>query len=116
MGGHGLALMHFTYYLLDHSPPPVQNFTRRRFSPHERTNKGECRMTKRVLVPAFSLAVALGLLVVAPYARAASLYPTSKCVSDKLKAASKKCDAVLKAWSGWDKNQDSATRDAKLGT
>src|SRR4051812_43736837 len=46
----------------------------------------------------------------------ASAYPTQTCVSAKLKSASKKCKADLKAWSSWDASQDAMKRDTTLGT
>jgi Pectinacetylesterase len=41
-------------------------------------------------------------------------YPTNVCVSAKLKAAASACRAELKAWSSWDKDQDSAKRDTAI--
>jgi hypothetical protein len=54
------------------------------------------------------------LVAAAPGAARASVYPTNQCVSAKIKSARQDCSAVLKAWSLWDKNQDSAARDAKF--
>ena len=45
---------------------------------------------------------------------AAGAYPTNKCVSSKIKAAEKKCKALLKAWSAWDGDQIDGARDAAL--
>jgi hypothetical protein len=55
--------------------------------------------------------------VLAPLGAAdAATYPGNKCVSDKLKETSKLCSAILKAWSAWDKNQDTTTRNQKLAS
>jgi hypothetical protein len=63
-----------------------------------------------------SLAFAFALAVIAPVEQAdAAVYANNKCVSAKLKEAGKKCKQLLKAWSAWDKNQDTAKRDLKIG-
>jgi hypothetical protein len=69
--------------------------------------------TTRRFVPVLALVATLGVVTVANDANA-SVYPTVKCVSTKLKEAATKCQKDLKAWSGWDKDQDAAKRDAKL--
>ena len=66
------------------------------------------------LVPALAAAAVL-LASVAPSASHAATYEGNKCVSGKLKETAKLCSAALKAWSGWDKDQDDAKRDEKLG-
>jgi hypothetical protein len=61
---------------------------------------------------AAALCAALGL-VIATSAHAGP-YPVQSCVSAKMKLAATKCKADLKAWSKWEVDQDSATRDAAL--
>jgi hypothetical protein len=58
-------------------------------------------------------AVLLASGALAPAASAAT-YEGNKCVSGKLKESSKLCSGALKAWSGWDKSQDTVKRDDKL--
>jgi hypothetical protein len=53
-------------------------------------------------------------LMAAPGAAIAGAYPSNKCASAQLKAAGKKCKAVLGAWSGYVKKGDVAKRDGKL--
>lgn len=59
------------------------------------------------------LATLLALLAAAEAVQAGT-YPTNKCVGAKMKAAAGKCKTDLKAWSKWDKTQDTTGRDAAL--
>ena len=58
--------------------------------------------------------VCLGAGLLLPVAAPAAVYPSNQCVSTKMKLAGTYCNAVLKAWSMWDKTQDTTKRDAKL--
>lgn len=60
-------------------------------------------------------AVCLAGLVSSSFDATAATYPNNVCVGSKLKAAGNYCRDVLKAWAVWDRNQDTASRDAKLG-
>jgi len=53
-------------------------------------------------------------IAVSPLAANAGVYPTNKCVSAKQGAAAKSCQAVLKAWSKWEKDQDVGKRDLAI--
>ena len=64
-------------------------------------------------VPWTLLAAAIAL---SPVAAHAGVYPGNKCLSAKQGAAAKKCQAVLKAWSKWEQDQDTAKRDAAIAT
>lgn len=60
---------------------------------------------------------ALAFLVFAAVgpAEAAKLYPTDRCVSDKLRAAAKICSQVLGSHAAFEKHRDVSRRDAALG-
>lgn len=63
----------------------------------------------------FTLAIVWALTALAPLPAAdAATFEANKCVSSKLKEASKACKGLLKAWSNWDKKQDVDKRDAAL--
>lgn len=56
----------------------------------------------------------LAFVAFAP-AEAAKLYPTDRCVSDKLRAAAKVCSVVLRSHADFEKHRDVSRRDAALG-
>jgi hypothetical protein len=56
-------------------------------------------MRSRVLLRAFAVAAFAAPFLTVSMASAAATYPGTKCVSDKIKAASGNCKAVLGAWS-----------------
>jgi hypothetical protein len=71
------------------------------------------RSVSFVLLTAFATVAVLG--ATSQVARAASVYPGNKCVSDKMKAAAKKCKSIFKAWADWEETQDTVTRDLEFG-
>jgi hypothetical protein len=56
------------------------------------------------------------LIALSPIVAHAGVYPGNKCLSAKQGAAAKKCQAVFKAWSKWEQDQDNGARDAAIGT
>ncbi len=63
---------------------------------------------------AAAISAVVGLALTAPPTFAKDFYPTQACVAAKLKAASKKCQADLKAWSKFDSTGDTAARDTAI--
>ena len=61
------------------------------------------------------LGLALALLPCALPAAAAKLYPTDRCVSDKLRAAAEVCGAVLGAEVAFESHQDQSRLDGAFG-
>jgi hypothetical protein len=59
--------------------------------------------------------LALGLAAPAGAAKAPKLYPTDRCVSDKLRAAADVCGAALAAEAAFEGHQDQTRVDAALG-
>src|SRR5262245_39208376 len=73
-------------------------------------------MRSKVVLSVLAAAIITFVFTALPTAASAASYPGNKCVSSKLKAASTKCRALLKAWSGWDTSQDAVKRDEALAT
>ena len=73
-------------------------------------------MHSRVLLRAVAVAALAAPFLTVTTASAAATYPGTKCVSDKIKAASGNCKAVLGAWSKFvgGGGMDTAKRDTTL--
>jgi hypothetical protein len=73
-------------------------------------------MHSRVLLRAFAVAALAAPFLTVSTASAAATYPGTKCVSDKIKAASGNCKAVIGAWSKFvgGGGTDTAKRDTAL--
>lgn len=71
-------------------------------------------MSRKGWTASRGLALAISTVCVVSGQARAGTYATNSCVSAKLTAAAKTCQQVFTAWKTWEKDQNSATRDAAI--